>query len=110
MTMSAEQVDVCNGLAAIFFFYFGGMWLFALWVGFTSPKGKRDVDDAYVIMVWPLSILVLSCCLVGEWMEKMKMKKSRIYMVLKGFIFALTLPFRPLYIGGWIRSVLQKRK
>ena len=108
--MGAEQVDVCKVLVAIFLFYFIGMWLFALWVGFTSYNKEADADDAFIIMIWPLSIILILCMDICEWIEKMKMKKSSIYMVLNGFIFVLTLPFRPLYIGGWLRSVLQKRK
>lgn len=108
--MDAAQMQGCKVVTTIFIFYFVGMWLSALWLGFISHDTKADSKEAWMICFWPLSIIFWICMSVADWKEDMELKESRIYMVVKVFLFGLSIPFRPRYIGWKIGRCVDKWK
>lgn len=98
------------GLLSIVSVYLSGMWFSSLIIGLLYGKGFYRLERIWISIMWPFVAVniafrftVDACCLVFS-------KSVEKFPKIAGFMYILTLPFRPYDIGVILNEAKTKKK
>ena len=102
--------DVLIGFGQCLIIYFGGMWLFGLWYGWSGLCGGHfDSSDRMACIFWPITTILLFLDAIYYVIEVFLTSHSRCKMIMKKILFLVFLPIRPVRLGETLREVFRKQ-